>query len=39
MAQYLAEQILNGKLDYNIVIKKYPQFKKEIDEILGGRNK
>lgn len=34
MAAYLARQILNGKLDYNAVIAKYPQFKDEIDRIL-----
>lgn len=34
MAKYLARQIKMGKLDYDEVIKKYPQFKNEIDEIL-----
>lgn len=35
MAKYLARQILLGKLDYNEVVIKYPEFKAEIDEILG----
>lgn len=34
MAKYLARQIINGKLDYDEVIEKYPQFKDEIDQIL-----
>lgn len=36
MGKYLAERILAGKLKYKDVVKKYPQFKKEIDKILGG---
>lgn len=35
MAKYLANQIKKGKLDYNDVIAKYPQFKDEIDRLLG----
>lgn len=35
MAKYLARQIKMGKLDYDEVVKKYPQFKDEIDRILG----
>lgn len=35
MAKYLARQIKMGKLDYEEVVKKYPQFKSEIDKILG----
>lgn len=35
MAKYLARQIKMGKLDYDEVISKYPQFKSEIDRILG----
>lgn len=35
MAKYLANRIKLGKLDYDDVIAKYPQFKAEIDEILG----
>ena len=34
MARYLARQIYNGKLDYDAVVAKYPQYKDEIDEIL-----
>lgn len=34
MAKYLARQIYNGKLDYDEVIAKYPQFKEEIDQAL-----
>lgn len=34
MAKYLARQIKIGKLDYDEVIEKYPQFKAEIDAIL-----
>ena len=36
MAKYLARQIKAGKLDYNEVIAKYPQFKEEIDRILNS---
>ena len=35
MAMYLAMRIKEGKLDYDEVIAKYPQFKDEIDRILG----
>lgn len=35
MAEYLAKRILEGKLDYDEVIARYPQFKEKIDEILG----
>lgn len=35
MAKYLASQIKKGKLNYNEVIAKYPQFKDEIDRLLG----
>lgn len=35
MAKYLARQIKMGKLDYDEVTEKYPQFKEEIDKILG----
>ena len=35
MAKYLARPIKMGKLDYEAVIEKYPQFKNEIDRILG----
>lgn len=34
MAKYLARQIKNGKLDYEEVVERYPQFKDEIDKIL-----
>ena len=35
MAKYLAEQILAGKLDYDEVVKRFPQFKDEIDRLVG----
>lgn len=35
MAKYLARQIKMGKLDYEDVIAKYPEFKDEIDRLLG----
>lgn len=35
MARYLALRITAGKLDYDEVIAKYPQYKEEIDRILG----
>lgn len=35
MARYFARQIQMGKLKYEDVIAKYPQFKEEIDKILG----
>ena len=34
MAAYLANQILKGKLDYSLVVSRYPQFKEDIDTIL-----
>lgn len=34
MAKYLARQIKMGKLDYDEVVAKYPQFKAEIDTLL-----
>ena len=34
MAAYLANQILKGKLDYALVVARYPQFKEDIDTIL-----
>lgn len=35
MARYLAMRIQAGKLDYDAVVAKYPQYKAEIDRILG----
>jgi hypothetical protein len=35
MAAYLARQIREGKLSYDAVVAKFPQFKAEIDAILG----
>ena len=35
MAAYLAMRIKQGKLDYDEVVAKYPQYKDEIDRILG----
>lgn len=37
MAKYLARQIKEGKLDYEEVVARYPQYKKAIDEQLGYR--
>lgn len=34
MGEYLAYRIKLGKLDYDEVIAKYPQFKEIIDEYL-----
>jgi len=34
MAGYLAMRVELGKLDYTLVVAKYPQFKDEIDTIL-----
>ena len=34
MTKYLARQIKMKKLDYDAVVKKFPQYKEEIDEIL-----
>lgn len=36
MAKYLAMRIKAGKLDYDTVIERYPQYKDAIDEILSG---
>lgn len=35
MAAYLARQIKEGKLGYDEVIAKFPQYKDDIDRILG----
>lgn len=35
MAAYLAMRIKAGKLEYDAVTEKYPQYKEEIDGILG----
>lgn len=37
MVRYLALRIMKGKLSYDEVIAKYPQYKDEIDEYLGRR--
>lgn len=36
MAAYLAMRIECGKLSYNKVVKKYPKYKDDIDEILAA---
>lgn len=35
VASYLARQIKKGKLDYDAVVAKFPQYKEDIDTILG----
>ena len=35
MAAYLASRIKKGKLSYQEVIERFPQYKDEIDAILG----
>lgn len=39
MEKYLAMRIHDGKLEYNAVIKKYPNLQPRIDEILAGYEK
>ena len=34
MAAYFAMRLEKGKLNYNTVVQKYPQFKDDIDLIL-----
>lgn len=34
MAGYLAMRMEMGKLKYNVIVKKFPQFKEDIDLIL-----
>lgn len=34
MAAYFAMRLEKGKLNYNTVVQKYPQFKEDIDLIL-----
>lgn len=36
MAGYLASRIEKSKLNYNTVVKKYPEFKDDIDFILAS---
>lgn len=38
LADYLANQIFQGKLSYEAVIKKYPAYKDTIDEVLKSLN-
>ena len=37
IATYLATQIMQDKIEYDIVIKRYPYLKKEIDSYLKSR--
>lgn len=39
MAVYLALQITKGKLKYELVVRKYPQYKDDIDTILIGEGR
>lgn len=39
MVVYLAQRIMDGKLDYKAVVTKYPQYKTDIDAILVAENK
>lgn len=39
MAKYLANQIVLGKLDYVVVLEKYPNFKEEIDAFIVGKGR
>ena len=39
MAAYLAKRILKGYMDYKIVVKKFPEFKEDIDFILMAEGK
>ena len=36
MAVYIANQIIRGKVSYQLVVSKYPQFLNDIDEILAN---
>ena len=38
MAEYLARRIYIGKLNYDDVINRYPQFKEDIDKYLEELN-
>ena len=39
MAAYFANQILKGKLDYALVVSRYPEYKEDIDTILIAEGK
>ncbi|MDO5795319.1 MAG: hypothetical protein Q4Q00_14175, partial [Turicibacter sp.] len=39
MAAYLANQILKGKLDYELVVSRYGTYKEDIDTILIAEGK
>lgn len=39
MVIYLALQITKGKLNYELVVEKYPQYKDDIDTILIGEGR
>lgn len=39
MSGYLAMRIMDGAMDYLIVVRKYPQFKGGIDEILKAKGR
>ena len=34
LAKYMATQIKYGKLDYNKVVTKFPQYQEDIDKVL-----
>lgn len=34
MAEYIAKQIINGKLDYKEIVQLYPEYKELIDEYI-----
>ena len=36
MVKYFAMRLEAGKLNYNVVVKKYPQFQEDIDLILSA---
>lgn len=36
MAAYFAMRLEKGKLNYNKVVEKYPQYKDELDSILAA---
>lgn len=39
MAAYFAMRIMDGAVDYKVVVTKYPRYKQDIDLILIGEGK
>lgn len=39
MALYVAQRIIDGAMDYALIVAKYPKYKEDIDTILIGEGR